>query len=113
MKRILSAGYLCLLASTLLHSSCNKIVDCVNSISADADATNAKRYTFTPNYNGSHKVIQVEWDFGDGQKQTTTGKEAVTHVYTNSGNKMVKASISSKYKKTTCTTTPEKTITVQ
>ena len=118
MKRILNAGYLCLLASALLHSSCGKIVDCAvdnsfNSISATADATNVKRYTLTPNYSGSRDVIKVDWDFGDGQKQTTTGKEAVTHVYTSSGSKVVKATISTKYKKKTCTSNSEKTITVQ
>lgn len=118
MKLILRISYLCLFASTLLLSSCSKAVDCIlegtfTSISATRDATNVKQYTFTPNYYGSHEVTKVDWDFGDGQKQTTLGKESVTHVYTTSGDKVIKAAITTKIKRTTCTANPQKTINVE
>lgn len=118
MKGILTICYLSLLSSALILSSCRKTVDCVlegtfTSVSATVDAANVKQYTFSPNYYGSHEVTKVDWDFGDGQKQTTLGKESVTHVYTTSGTKVVKASINTKIKKSTCTISPEKTINVE
>lgn len=111
----LAAGLLTV-AGTL--SSCRKVVDCAlegtfTSISATPDGTNVKQYSFKPNYYGSHTVNSVTWDFGDGQQATTNGLETVTHVYTAAGSKTVKASISTKYKSTTCTIKPEKTIEVQ
>lgn len=118
MKSILTSCYLTLLSLALIFSSCRKTVDCVlegtfTSISATVDDSNIKQYTFSPNYYGSHEVTKVDWDFGDGQQQTTSGKASITHVYTASGTKVVKAAINTKIKRTTCIASPEKTIKVE
>ncbi len=118
MKSTLTTVALSLLASTFILSSCSKAVDCVQegastSVSATKDVTNAKLYTFTPNYYGSHEVTKVDWDFGDGKQQTTLGNEPVTHIYRTTGTKVVKAAINTKIKKTNCTATPGKTIEVE
>ncbi|RQO31129.1 hypothetical protein DBR32_10525 [Taibaiella sp. KBW10] len=107
-----------MLAAIATISSCSKAIDCVlegatTSISATKDASNVKQYTFKPGYLGSHSVSTVDWDFGDGQKTTTTGVASVVHTYATAGTKQVKATIKIKNKNKTCSAMPQKAVEVQ
>jgi len=108
------------IAMIQLHSGCKKAttdaIDCFGeslliSLTHTADATNSKLINFQITYSGSYTVQSVEWQFGDGSTATVNGL-TTTHTYTANGNYTVKANVNIKNGGNTCTSSPEKNITI-
>lgn len=85
---------------SMISFSCNRVESTANcigeamimSITHTANGTNPKEITYTLKYNGNETISSIEWDFGDGQKTTTTDK-VVTHVYSAGGNYTLRAGV--------------------
>ena len=75
------------------------------------DATNPKKVDFVIEYTGKYTLSSVKWTFGDGSTQTVNGN-TVSHIYSGAGTFTVKAGVTIKNGKETCTSSPTKSITV-
>ena len=104
-----------------LNFSCSKDdiskgIDCVAEsffvkLKHTTDATNTKKVDFVIDYTGTYTLSSVKWTFGDGTTETITGN-TVSHVYSGAGTFTVKADVTIKNGKETCTSSPTKSITV-
>lgn len=103
----------------LTTNSCRKAeeaaVDCLGeailtSMHYDISTTNPKQVDFTISYSGEKTLTSVEWDFGDGNKTTTTNK-TISHTYSTNGTYEVKTNVN--LDKGKCTVSPKKSVTVE
>ncbi|MBF4492577.1 PKD domain-containing protein [Flavobacterium sp. JLP] len=105
----------------VLSFSCSKSdiergIDCVAEstfikLKHTADATNTKIINYEIEYTGTYALTSVKWTFGDGTTQTVSGK-TVSHTYATGGTFAVKADVTIKKDKQTCTSSPTKSVTV-
>lgn len=112
---------ICIVGVLLLGSSCSKSdiekgIDCFGEsffmkFKHTTDPANAKKVDFVAKYTGEYEFQSVKWTFGDGTSETTTGK-TVSHTYTTAGTYNVKADITIKHGKASCTSSPIKSVTV-
>ncbi|MXV53003.1 PKD domain-containing protein [Pedobacter sp. HMF7647] len=72
---------------------------------------NPKTIYFIIDYNGSLTVNSVEWNYGDGTKETINGTTA-SHTYQQAGTYTSQAKVNLKNGKSTCSVEPKKSITV-
>ena len=110
---------LLILAGCICGISCSKTgeaaIDCVAegvlvSLKYQADNTDAKKINFTVQYDGDKTVMSVEWQFGDGSKETSN--VTTTHIYAAPGPYTVKAFVHLSAGSSTCVIEPSKNITV-
>lgn len=108
-----------LITIALTTNSCRKAeeaaVDCfgeaiLTSMHFDISTTNPKQVDFTISYSGEKTLTSVEWDFGDGNKTTTTNK-TISHTYNTNGTYEVKTNMN--LDKGKCTVSPKKSVTVE
>ncbi len=103
------------------NNSCSKsddaaIIDCVGEgivteLKHSVDPANAYKINYSIEYGGSNTVSSVNWTFGDGKSETTTGK-TVSHTYATAGTFEVKADVSIAKSGGSCTVSPKKSITI-
>ena len=106
--------------------SCKKdaenVIDCLFEgahFKTSANVTD-KLVDFRLQYTGDHSLKSVVWDFGDGNKQTTTSSTdvdgtitvTISHTYTNAGTKNVKVSPTLTNGPNECTLDLTKTVTI-
>ncbi len=105
--------------SFLSINSCRKteeaIVDCVGesiltSLKHQTSTSNVKQVDFEIHYSGENTLSSINWDFGDGNKKTTTAR-TVSHTYSTAGTYEVKADVNIDNGK--CTVSPKKSVTVE
>lgn len=56
----------------------------------DVDSSDPKTINLELRYVGSHTVLDIVWDYGDGTTETVSGKET-SHTYADAGNYKVTA----------------------
>lgn len=109
-----------IVAFTVLSMSCRKITEDIINCTVEslfvgfkynADTSNSKLIHFEVTYSSDYTLDnKVEWDFGDGHKETHGLK--VDHEYDTTGNYHVKAAITIKHGNSSCTPIKEKTVDV-
>jgi PKD repeat protein len=109
------------IVTLFLNFSCSKDdiskgIDCVGEslfmkLKHTADPTNTKKINYEIEYTGSYTLSSVKWTFGDGTTETVNGT-TVSHTYTTAGTFTVKAEVTIKKDKESCTSSPTKSVTV-
>ncbi len=78
------------------------------------DEANIKKVDYSIEYSGTYTLKSVSWTFGDGTPaQTTTGTTStISHTYNAAGTYTVKADVTIQDGRSTCTSSPTRSITV-
>ncbi len=76
------------------------------------DANNPKTVSFTLEYTGDYTVEKIEWDFGDGSKETSINR-SISHTYAEAGIYSVSVKPTVKNKNSTCTPEIKENVTVE
>jgi len=100
-------------------NSCRKeeeaIVNCLGesiltSLKHQTSTSNVKQIDLEIGYSGDKAVTSINWDFGDGNKTTTTVR-TTSHTYATAGTYEVKADVNLDNGK--CTVSPKRSVTVE
>jgi len=112
---------LIVVVALLISFSCSKSdiekgIDCVAEsvfvkLKNSTDATNIKKMNYEIEYTGSYTLSSVKWTFGDGTTETVTGT-TVSHIYPAAGTYTVKADVTIKKDKESCTSSPTRSVTI-
>lgn len=113
---ILFIAAILLLGFSCSKSDIEKGIDCVSEaifikLKHTTDAANAKKINYEIEYTGSYTFTSVKWTFGDGTAETVTTKTG-SHTYPAAGTFTVKADVTIKNGKNSCTSSPTKSVTV-
>lgn len=113
---ILFIGMMLFLNFSCSKDDISKGIDCVAEsffikLKHTTDATNTKKVDFVIDYTGTYTLSSVKWTFGDGSTETVSGN-TISHIYSGAGTFTVKADVTIKNSKESCTSSPTKSITV-
>lgn len=119
-KNLGKLGIFTLLAFLSFSCSSNDIekgLDCLFESSRfklkhSIDSNNTKTVSFTLEYSGDYTVEKIEWDFGDGSKETSINK-SISHTYAEAGIYSVSVKPTVKNKNSTCTPEVKENVTVE